>query len=163
MAERLAAFALAICSRNAADDFLNWGDVSPEVEDCIVVADDAAERLSSPEAVVEDFCDADDPFRKGWTGVLVFFRIGAEGLLRPFRPFKDGRAWTVRADNVLDPAIGVAASTLGFSGLGVRERGSRALEGDASWERILPFNPTVEGVFINIPIVRPRLGVVSGA
>lgn len=97
IAERLAALAFAICSRSAADDFLNWGDVSPEVADCIVVADDTAETLSSPEAVVDDFCEADDPLRKGLEGVHAVFSVGAEGLLRLL---KDGRAWTVRADIV---------------------------------------------------------------
>lgn len=156
-AVRLAAFALAICSRSAADDFLNWGEVSPEAADCTVVADDTAERLSSPEAVVEDFCEAFDPFRKGLAGGMdVFTRPGVEGFLRLFR---DGRAWTVRADCVLDPFVGVPALRLGFSGLGVRERGSRALEGDAILERKVPFNPTVEGVFIKVPMVRPRTGV----
>lgn len=160
IAVRLAALAFAICSRSAADDFLNWGDISPEVADCIVVADEIAETLSSPEAVVEDFCEADEPLRKGWEGVLDVFRVGAEGLLRLL---KEGRAWTVRADSVLDPAIGIPALRLGFSGLGVRERNSRALEGDAILERKVPFSPTVEGVLINVPIVRPREGGVSGA
>lgn len=119
-----------------------------------------ADRLSSPEAVVEDFCEADEPFRTGWSGTVVFLMIGTEGLLR--LP-KDGRAWTVRAASVLDPVGDKLALRLGFAGLGVRERDSRAECGDAILERRFPFNPTVDGVFIKVPIVRPRIGVVSGA
>lgn len=125
-----------------------------------MVADEAAEMLSSPEAVVEDFWEAVDPFRTGSAGVLVIFGIGAGGRLRLL---KDGQVLRDRADNVLDPVIDMLALRLGFSGLGVRDRDSRALDGEAIFERKLPLSPTVEGVFISVPIVRPRTGVVSGA
>lgn len=91
--------------------------------------------------------------------MVVFFKMGAGGL---FKPFRDGRAWTVRADSVFDSLVGVPVLRLGFSGLGVRERGRCVLEGDAIFERKPPFNPTFEGVLIIVPRVRPRMGVASG-
>lgn len=76
----------------------------------------------------------------------------------------DARGWLGRADTVLDP-MGDATFKAGFSGLGVLDRGTggREREGGATLELMLLFSPTLEGVRIRVPGVRPRRGIPSMA
>lgn len=76
----------------------------------------------------------------------------------------DALGWVGRADTVLDP-MGDGTLRLGFSGLGVLDRGTggREREGGATLELILLFKPTLEGVLMRVPGVRPRTGILSMA
>lgn len=76
----------------------------------------------------------------------------------------DALGWVGRADTVLDP-MGDDTLKLGFSGLGVLDRGTggREREGGATLELMLLFKPTLEGVLIRVPGVRPRTGIPSMA
>lgn len=152
-AARLAAFARAICSRSAADDFLNCGDSGAEPAVCVDAVDEAENIVSSPEAVVEDFWDVTEPFLMGSGGKLDFFVAGAEGFLKT--PFTDGLGWRVRAATFWGP-LGDAGSYLSFPKLGVLDRERRAVDGVAALSSILPFRPTLEGFFIRVPVIRPR-------
>lgn len=69
-----------------------------------------------------------------------------------------------RADTVLD-TMGDATLKLGFSGLGVLDGGLgwRERERGVALELILLFSPTLEGVLIRVPGVRPRTGTLSMA
>lgn len=157
-ATRLAAFALAICSRSAADAFLNCGGESEVAAVCADVEDAAEKIKSSPEVVVEDFWDARESFRGVPTGVVVLLIAGAGGFFN--RPFRDGLGCSGRVDSVFDP-MGDEMSSFGFSGLGVLARGTRTLDGDAILDRTLAFSPTLEGVRNRVLGARPRPGELS--
>lgn len=157
-AARLVAFARAICSLRAADAFLNCGGDSADAAVCADVVDAAENRVSSPDAVVEDFWDVSESFLGVPDGVLlVFSAVGMEGFLN--RPFTGGRAWLGRAATALGP-MGDAAVKPGFSGLGVLERGI-AMPGDTILEGALAFSPTLEGLRMRVLGIRPRAGVLS--
>lgn len=57
--------------------------------------------------------------------------------------------------------MGDAEVKLGFSGLGVFERGIDMPEGDTIWERALAFSPTFEGIRMRVLGICPRAGVLS--
>lgn len=70
-----------------------------------------------------------------------------------------------RAEDVVD-TMGDATAKLGFSGLGVLDRGTRPREREeeaAALASALLFKPTLEGVLKSVPGVRPRTGKVSTA
>lgn len=155
---RLAAFALAICSRSAADAFLNCGGESELAAVCAEVEDAAEKIVSSPEVVVEDFWDTRESFLGVPAGVVVLLEAGADGVFN--RPFGDGLGCSGRAGSIFD-ATGDATSSFGFSGLGVLARGTRTLDGDAILDRTLAFSPTFDGVRNRVLDVRPRPGELS--
>lgn len=162
-AARLAAFAFAICSRRAADDFLL---VAPggEPADSTVGAVDVGEALDglvSSAEVVEDLWDAREAFREAPAGVDLS-RVGIEGFLK--RPVTDGLAFAGLEATVFDPYRPVGTGSGRFSGLGVLDR-VEALPG-GGWtllvDRTVPPGVTrVEGVFRGVRLARPRTGVPS--
>lgn len=91
-------------------------------------------------------------------GGVVFSVVGLEGFLN--RLLTGGRAWLGRVATVLG-LMGDVKVKLGFSGLGVLERGIAVPEGDMIWECALAFSPTFEGVRIRDLGVRPCACVLS--
>lgn len=126
----MAAFALAICSRSAADDFLNWGgDSAPERVVWVDLGDETENVASSPDAVVDDFWEVMEPFLGVNDGAAGFLRIGADGFLNT--AFGEGLSCRGRLVAPLNP-VGDVGSAFELSILGVLDRGNRNAEGVAS-------------------------------
>jgi hypothetical protein len=117
----LAALALAICSRRAADVFLADSDAGSESA-VIPVPAEVTETLEgivpSPD-VAEEPRDADDTFL-GVSVVAGLFSVGIDGFLNS--PLIDGRLVGLAA-RVLAPNLDMETSCPCFSGLGVLDRG----------------------------------------
>lgn len=122
LAARLAAFALAIWSRNAEDDLReDDGGSSRELTVGAVEVVDGLDRLRPSPDVLDDWAEAREPFRTeaddrfevDWTS----FKDGIDGLVN--KPLIDARAFRGRAVRVLDPNLDTETAEC-FSGLGVR-------------------------------------------
>ena len=119
-AARLAALALAICSRRAEDAFLYVWPGSGESEVIAVFADETdglGACVPSPD-VADDPREAVDSF----LGASVAVFAGTCGFLN--KPLIDGRFVGRGAANVLAPDLGTGTSGARFPGLGVLERGA---------------------------------------
>lgn len=127
LAARLAAFAFAICSRNAADDFLDagWGASSAESTVRAVDTVEALERFRSSLDVIEYLIDGTDILGTGRMDKSDDVKLvevgltnaGIDGFLN--RPFTEARGFRALAVIVLDPYLETDGSK-SFSGLGVR-------------------------------------------
>lgn len=133
-AARLAAFAFAICSLSAAEDFRAVAAAGDTVDSAVMVVlvseVTEAPDLKVPEReVADDVCEADDTFL-GVSEAPLLLRDGRDGFLR--RPVTGALALVGRAANVFAPYFkdGVACAGAGLSGLGVFERDIRELPGD---------------------------------
>ncbi len=124
---RLAALALAIWSRKAADELLYARPGSVE-SDVIPVLADATEGL---EALVPSYEATDDPRETndaflGVSAAAVFFSAGADGF---FNKPTDGRLLKGLGARVLEADLGTGISGTRFSGLGLRDRGTETVLG----------------------------------
>lgn len=120
-AVRFAAFALAICSRNAADDFraVDIGASSTESTVNAVEAVEALDKLRPSPEVLDDLADASDALRDGLGGIsetIGLSRDGKEGFL--YRLFMEALGLKGRTATVFDPCLEAEVSKR-FSGLGV--------------------------------------------
>ena len=127
----LAARALAICSRRAADDFrADWGEAESAESEVIPVLPDAAE---APEGF-DPSLDVADESREvvetflGVSFAAVLLIFGIEGFLN--RPLMDGLLVGGRAATVLAPNFDTVTSGPRFSGLGDLDWGILLVVGD---------------------------------
>lgn len=120
-AVRFAAFAFAICSRNAADDF-RAVDIGASSTESIVNAVDAVEALDklrpSPE-VLDDLADASDALRDGLGGISETADLSRDGKdCFLYKLLIEALGFNGRTATVFDPCLETEASER-LSGLGV--------------------------------------------
>lgn len=162
-ATRFAAFALAICSLKAADDFLleaTEGDSAESIVSAVFV-----DVLEAPEGfvseVAEDLWEAEDAFLGVCAGALLSSAV-MDGFLNS--PVMDCLGFTGRAASVFEPYFDAGVPFARLSGLGVLDRGTSGGFGGvalAAKARKVPFWIDFVNGGLRDRIFRPRDGVPS--
>lgn len=160
-----AAFAFAICSLNAADDFraevTEWASSEATVSAVLVDVVDAFDGFVPSQEVAEDLCEADETFL-GVPAAGVLSSADMDGFLK--RPVREGLGLTERDATDLDPSLDAGTSGMRFSGLGVLDRPNPTVAGGgilAPEARTEPPRAGCEGVLKDRKFPRPLVGVPS--